>query len=140
MCGLKELYFSFNQKFLDVKIGFSKFCSLRPKWCVLVGSSGTHSACVCTMYQNLVLKLNGVNLDKSCHELIDQVVCNSKNKNCMLHHWDACPGIMAAQQFLARTIVAKCSMITVTKVMMMKTVVMERTGLTMRLYSSSGQQ
>ena len=43
LCGLKELYSSFKQKFPDVKVGFSKFCSLRPKWCVLVGSSGTHS-------------------------------------------------------------------------------------------------
>ena len=39
----------------DVKIGFSKFCTLCPKWCVIAGSSGIHSACVCTTHQNTIL-------------------------------------------------------------------------------------
>ena len=36
-------------------IGLSKFCELRPKWCVTVLSSGTHSVCVCNQYQNTKL-------------------------------------------------------------------------------------
>ena len=36
-------------------IGLSKFCSLRPKWCVTISSSGTHSVCVCTVHQNTKL-------------------------------------------------------------------------------------
>jgi hypothetical protein len=34
-----------------VKIGFSKFCELRPKHCILAGASGTHSVFVHTIYQ-----------------------------------------------------------------------------------------
>ena len=104
LCGLKELYSSCKQKCPDVKVGFSKFCSLRPKWCVLVGSSGTHSVCVCTMHQTLVLMLSTVNLDKSYHDLIVKVVCNRENKNCMLHRCDACLGIKAAKQFITEMV------------------------------------
>ena len=51
LCNLKELYIStFKEKYPHAKVGFSKFCSLRHKWCVSVGSAGTHSVCV-YMYQ-----------------------------------------------------------------------------------------
>ena len=46
LCNLKELYATFCEKYPELKIGFSKFCSLRPKWCVPVSSKGTHSVCV----------------------------------------------------------------------------------------------
>ncbi|MGR0260894.1 hypothetical protein ACUWCL_29190, partial [Klebsiella pneumoniae] len=41
LCNLNELYVAFKAANLDCKIGRSKFCSLRPKWCILVGASGT---------------------------------------------------------------------------------------------------
>ena len=47
LCNLKELYALLIAQYPAVKIGLSRFCSLRPKWCVTVGSSGTHSVCVC---------------------------------------------------------------------------------------------
>jgi hypothetical protein len=53
LCNLKEAYSSFKEKFPRAKIGFSKFAELRPKQCVLAGSSGTHSVCVCTTHQNM---------------------------------------------------------------------------------------
>ena len=46
LCNLKELYQSYK-KFSQHKIGLSKFSELRPKWCVTISSSGTHSVCVC---------------------------------------------------------------------------------------------
>jgi hypothetical protein len=40
LSNLNEMYSSFTWHNPDVKIGFSKFCSLGPKWCVnLAGSS-----------------------------------------------------------------------------------------------------
>jgi hypothetical protein len=36
LCNLKELYEAFKTKIPIAKVGFSKFCQLRPKWCVLV--------------------------------------------------------------------------------------------------------
>ena len=38
LCNLQELYTAFKEKHPNVNIGFSKFCHLRPKWCVLDGS------------------------------------------------------------------------------------------------------
>ena len=38
LCNLHELYSTFKSKHPNVKIGFSKFCSLRPKWCILTGA------------------------------------------------------------------------------------------------------
>ena len=55
LCNLKELYANFKEQHSDIKIGFSTFCLLRPKWCVNVGASGTH--CLC-MYHSPKCKLN----------------------------------------------------------------------------------
>ena len=46
LCNLKELYPAFKDKHPDLKISFSKFASLEPKWCIIVGPKGTQLACV----------------------------------------------------------------------------------------------
>ena len=74
LCNLKQLYSAFKESYPDAKVGFSKFCSLRPKWCMSVGSSGTHSVCVCTSHQNAQLL-------GAC--------CNTKM--CMIHRCENCP-------------------------------------------------
>ena len=53
LCNLKELYNAFKDKHPDLKISFSNFASLRPKWCFTVGPKGTYSVCVCTAHQNV---------------------------------------------------------------------------------------
>ena len=53
--NLQELYTAFKEKHQNVNIVFSKFCALRPNWCVLASSKMTHSVCVCSAYQNVVL-------------------------------------------------------------------------------------
>ena len=55
LANLKELHSIFKLKYPPRQIGFSKFCSLRPNWCVLPGSSGINSVCVCTHHQNMKL-------------------------------------------------------------------------------------
>ena len=52
---VNELHAAYKEKNPTHKIGLSKFCSLRPKWCVTVSSSGTHSVCVCTIHHNTKL-------------------------------------------------------------------------------------
>ena len=42
LCNLKELYQEFKVKNPTTGIGFSKFATLCPKWCVAIGASGTH--------------------------------------------------------------------------------------------------
>ena len=58
LCNLNELYSAFKVKYPNHKIGLSKFCALRPKWCVTVSSSGTHTVCVCTIHQNTHLTVD----------------------------------------------------------------------------------
>ena len=63
LCKLQELYIAFKEKHPNVNIGFSKFCALRSKWCVLAGSKMTHSVCVCSGHQNVVLLVDAVDGD-----------------------------------------------------------------------------
>ena len=63
LCNLQELYTAFKEKHPNVNIGFSKFCALRPKWCVLAGSKMTHSVCVCSAHQNVVLLFDAMDWD-----------------------------------------------------------------------------
>ncbi|XP_060777393.1 uncharacterized protein LOC132886578 [Neoarius graeffei] len=46
--NLNEAFQLFKQSNPDLKIGISKFCSLRPKECITVGARGTHCVFVCT--------------------------------------------------------------------------------------------
>ena len=59
LLNLKELYQFFKEEHPDAEIGFTKFSILRPKHCVLAGSSGTHSICVCSYHQNVKLMIHG---------------------------------------------------------------------------------
>ena len=46
LCNLKELHSAFKSKHPTLQVGFTKFCSLRPKWCIVARASGTHSVCL----------------------------------------------------------------------------------------------
>ena len=61
LCNLQELYTAFREKDPNVNIGLSKFCALRLKWCVLDGSKMTHSVCVCSAHENVMLLVDGIN-------------------------------------------------------------------------------
>jgi hypothetical protein len=65
LCNLKELYIHFKNTQPEHKIGFSKFCALRPNLCIIAGASGTHSVCVCCYHQNVKLMLEGTKCEPS---------------------------------------------------------------------------
>ena len=98
LCNLKELYAEFQVKHGDCKIGFSKFCSLRPKWCVSVGSSGSHNVCVCAIHQNVILACNALNLEYKV--LMTKLVCDVQSKLCMVDRCPDCPGLSNLVSFL----------------------------------------
>lgn len=60
---LKELYIAFKEKHQFVHVGFSTFAKLKPRSCLLAGSSGTHMVCVCSIHQNVKLLILGNLLD-----------------------------------------------------------------------------
>ena len=70
----------------DVKVGFSTFAMLRPKWCVPGGSSGTHNVCVCTYHQNVKLMISCIDGSLDYKEALKFCMCGVNNENCMLHH------------------------------------------------------
>ena len=100
LCTLKELYAQFKSEHHDVKVSFSKFCLLRPKYCVYAGSSQTHSVCVCTYHQNVTLLLDAAKIEDSYQELIDTAICSDATKDCHLMKCSNCPN----KQSLKRSI------------------------------------
>ena len=76
---------------------------MAPKWCVLAGSSSTHSVCVCTYHQNMKLLLAPLNV--TFQEPFPLIVCDINNKECMVHRCPSCPeSNTLLQDFLFHTI------------------------------------
>ena len=92
LCNLCERYSAFKKKqHFDLKVGFSKFANLRPKWCIVAGTARIHS---------VKLMLSAVKLDKVYQELIEVIVCSCENKVCMIHRCEKCPGIHQLENYL----------------------------------------
>ena len=100
LCNLQELFTAFKGKHPNVNIEFSKFCALRPKWCVLAGSKMTHSVCVCGAHQNVVLLVDAMDWDLTYNDLIKKIVCNSETNKCNMHRCESCPGTSSLKEFL----------------------------------------
>ena len=100
LCNLHELFVAFKEGNPDVKIGFSKFCTVCLKWCVIAGSSGTHSLCVCTTHQNTILLVDALNLEVTYKDLVNKVVCDSSNRECMMHCCTNCPRTNTLHKFM----------------------------------------
>ena len=99
LINLKELYVDFVKATED-RIGFSKFCSLRPKWCVPVTRAGMHSVCVCELHQNAKLLLTAIPSQIDYKNLLEKLVCGTESRDCMLHRCSACPGTDNLHKFL----------------------------------------
>ena len=73
---LKELYIEFKKRNLQLKIGFTKFCELRPKWCKTVASKGSHTVCVCSYHQNVKLLCSAIPGNLDYKEYMNLCVCD----------------------------------------------------------------
>lgn len=100
LSNLSEIYAHFKAENPNVSVRFSTFATLRPKWCVTVGTSGSHNVCVCTYHQNVKLMLNVVNPALDYKYVLSLCVCDISNKKCMLHHCDDCPNESNVKDFL----------------------------------------
>ena len=93
---VKELYSAFKRKYADqenVKIGISKFSSLRPKWCVTAGASGTHSVCCCTIHENVKLLCDSINSKITYKSLMSLAVCDLQSRDCCMLKCNLCPTV-----------------------------------------------
>lgn len=107
LSNLKEIHQHFTTENPGVKVGFSTFATLRPKWCVPVGASGTRNVCVCTYHQNVKLMLSCIDKSLDYKELLKLCVCDVNNENCMLHHCDSCPDKSVAENYLKEIVSRK---------------------------------
>ena len=98
LCNLHELFVAFKERNPDVKIGFSKFCTLHPKWCVIAGSSGTHP--YVSTHQNTILLVDALNWEVTHKDLVNKVVCDPSNCESMMHRCSNCPGTNTLHKFL----------------------------------------
>ena len=97
----KNFLLHLKEAFPTIQISYSKFSSLRPKWCILPGASGTHSVCVCMYHQNTKLLVDALNNNELTYkELIAKMVCSVEHKACMLRQCDSCPGNKALIEYL----------------------------------------
>ena len=90
----------YKQDHENPKVGFSSFCALRPKHCVVAGCSGTHAVCVCLQHQNVKLMVTSFGQGLTYHDLIDYAVCDSDNVECMMGNCRNCPGEEGVLEFL----------------------------------------
>ena len=88
--NLRELHQAFK-KYPLVQIGFPKFYSLRLKWCVFAGASGTHSVYVYFIHQNVKLLADALSNSTSYKALFKLLVCDDKKRECMMRQCDQCP-------------------------------------------------
>lgn len=102
LCNLKELHKAFRLQYSNLKIGFSKFCDLRPKHCVIAGATGTHSVCVCVYHQNIKLVIDGSKIPLftknrdikllDYKDLIKNIMCENPVKSCHFNTCKECKG------------------------------------------------
>jgi len=106
--NLQEIYQLYKENGSNPRIGFSKFASLRPKHCVLLGSNGTHTVCVCCYHQNVKLMLASLGLkDITYKDLLKHAVCDVGREACMLQKCENCPGQDGVRSYLIDTLNAQ---------------------------------
>lgn len=102
LCNLKEAYQMFKNANPGRKIGFTKFAELRPKECVLAGSThGIHKTCVCVYHQNVKLIHDSLlsQFDLKSHnietlpKIMEALLCKKPTEECRLDDCKLCPGI-----------------------------------------------
>ena len=82
--SLKETFGYFKETHADTKIGISSFAALRPKHCKLLGTSGSHNVCVCTIHENVDLILTAlkkINLPSDRAIYTEKIMCKDQERS-----------------------------------------------------------
>lgn len=112
LCNLKELYSLFKSEHKEVEICFSKFAQLRPANCVLAGSSGTHTVCVCVYHENVRLMIESIGIQalindsqvnvENYSDCINLLICSHPTSSCYLGGCEFCPGESKVEENLIK--------------------------------------
>ena len=103
--SLKETYSLFTQEHPNVKISFSKFCSLRPPN-VLLSKMMPRNVCLCQQHDNFKLLCEVIHkvvpeFPLYSRESLNTFVCNSEDEKCMTGRCKKCPSWMDDLKALA---------------------------------------
>ena len=60
----------------------------------------THSVCVCSAHQNVVLLVDAMDWDLTYKDLIKKIVCNTESNKYIMHRCESCPGTATLKEFL----------------------------------------
>ncbi|KAF2892249.1 hypothetical protein ILUMI_13926, partial [Ignelater luminosus] len=86
---LREAFAIFKQDSPNIKLGFSKFCSLRPDNVLLLKHMPLEQ-CKCKLHENFAMKLKGLKITYS-QKFWDDILCNvSLNSSCWKNICDVC--------------------------------------------------
>ncbi|CAF4173888.1 unnamed protein product [Rotaria magnacalcarata] len=109
LMSIMEAYQQFVQENALMKVGKSKFASLKAKW---IKTSTPHEICTCQYHQNPALLLDAFNKMNSSKleltALINIVLCKTETSACYLQECSACSTILPStflfEQFKANSI------------------------------------
>ena len=89
---LREAYSMYEELHPNNTVGFSKFCSLRPKNVLLLHDTPADQ-CRCKVHENLILKLKGLQIKYDSTTFWESVLCDtSLNSNCWQSKCQECTG------------------------------------------------
>jgi hypothetical protein len=106
MDSIKELFFRLKEEYPTLKIGLSKFYSLRPRWCISSDATNTLNVCVCIHHQNPKFMLAALDPSIKYREMLAMLVCSLDNESCMYyqnfpsHRCTDCPDPSVLSEFL----------------------------------------
>ena len=88
---LKEAFYVFKELHKDIKIGLSKFCSLRPENVLLLKQTPSEQ-CKCKIHENFILKLKSLKIQYN-HDFWSSFLCDSSiNSSCWKNDCGKCSG------------------------------------------------
>ena len=59
-----------------------------------------HTRCVCSTHQNTILLVDALNWEVTYKDLVNKVVCDSSNRECMMHCCTNCARTNALHKFM----------------------------------------
>ena len=62
----------------------------------------THSVCVYSVHQNVVLLVDAMDWDVTYKDLIRKIVCNTEYNKCIINRCESCPGTATLKEFIDR--------------------------------------
>lgn len=101
LANLNKSYSAFKFKHQYIKIRFTKFWMLQPKWWTSGCFWYTLSFGVCVYHSpNRYHLLHACSIEENYKDLIDKLVCSKSNRDCMLRQWTKCPSSENLKTFI----------------------------------------